>query len=297
MRDSVLPRPILKWAGGKSRLVSEITKRLPAVIDTYYEPFIGGAAVFFALASERRFKKAILSDKNPDLIELYRAIRSDVEGVIRALEAYRYDEEEYYRVRDSKPPRHPVERAARLIFLNKTGYNGLYRVNRSGQFNVPFGRYKNPKICDPVNLRAAARALQVAEILDGDFAKISRKARAGDAVYFDPPYLPVSKTANFTAYDRHAFELLDHQRLAEHVGKLEERKVAVLLSNSDTPTTRALFSAFHVETVSVRRAINSNAEKRGPVSELLVSTRACPSARQRSVAAKAGRARAAKKAG
>lgn len=268
-------RPILKWAGGKTQLLPEILQRLPSVIDTYYEPFVGGAAVFFALAAEGRFKRAVLSDKNPELVGLYRCIQRDVEGVIRALASYRYDEREYYRVRDSKLPRSPTARAARLIFLNKTGYNGLYRVNRAGQFNVPFGRYKNPTICDAVNLRAAARALRSAELEVGDFASLSRHARKGDAVYFDPPYVPLSKTANFTAYDRHAFELTDHERLAAAFADLSERGIAALLSNSDTRVTRVLFAPFHIDTVTVARAINSNAKKRGPVAEILVSSAAC----------------------
>ncbi|HMJ12699.1 MAG TPA: Dam family site-specific DNA-(adenine-N6)-methyltransferase, partial [Polyangiaceae bacterium] len=201
-------RPVLKWAGGKTQLLPEILKRLPGAIETYYEPFVGGAAVFFALAAQGRFKRAVLSDSNPELVGLYRALQRDVDGVIRALGKYRYDESEYYRVRDSALPRSPAARAARLIYLNKTGYNGLYRVNRAGQFNVPFGRYRNPTICDADNLRAAARALRTAEVRVADFARVSRAARAGDAVYFDPPYLPISKTASFTAYDRHAFALL-----------------------------------------------------------------------------------------
>ncbi len=265
-------RPILKWAGGKTQLLPEILQRLPSVIETYYEPFVGGAAVFFALAAAGRFKRAVLSDKNPELVGLYRCVQRDVEAVIRALGSYRYDEQEYYRVRDSKLPRSAAARAARLIFLNTTGYNGLYRVNRAGQFNVPFGRYKNPTICDAENLRAAARALRSAELRVGDFATITRRARQGDAVYFDPPYVPVSKTASFTAYDRHAFELADHERLAATFSVLSGRGVAVLLSNSDTRVTRRLFGPFRVETVAVTRAINSNASKRGRVSEILVSS-------------------------
>jgi DNA adenine methylase len=264
-------RPILKWAGGKTQLLPQILQRLPSAIETYYEPFVGGAAVFFALAAAGRFKRAVLSDMNPELVSLYRCVQRDVEAVIRALSDYRYDEEEYYRVRDSRLPRSAAARAARLIFLNKTGYNGLYRVNRAGQFNVPFGRYKNPTICDAENLRAAARALRCAELRVGDFATITRRARDGDAVYFDPPYLPLSKTASFTAYDRHAFELADHERLAATFSDLSGRGVAVLLSNSDTRVTRRLFGPFRVETVAVARAINSNASKRGRVSEILVS--------------------------
>lgn len=287
-------RPVLKWAGGKTQLLPEILQRLPSAIDTYYEPFVGGAAVFFALAAEGRFKRAVLSDRNPELVSLYRSIQRDVEGVIRALGSYRYDEGEYYRVRDAKLPRSSSARAARLIFLNKTGYNGLYRVNRAGQFNVPFGRYKNPTICDADNLRAAARALRTAELRVADFSTVTRGARPGDAVYFDPPYLPVSKTASFTAYDRHAFELADHERLAVAFSRLDARGVAVLLSNSDTRATRRLFAPFRIDTVTVTRAINSNAQKRGPVAEILVSSAACApgrAARKRAVQRSTERAR------
>ncbi len=265
------PQPLLKWAGGKRQLAVTILSRLPARIDTYYEPFVGGGAVFFALAAEGRFRRAVLSDRNPDLVCVYRAVQENVESVIDALAAMRHTEAEYYRIREQRP-RSAARRAARIIYLNKTGYNGLYRVNRAGQFNVPFGRYENPRICDAENLRAVAGVLEQVEISVDDFASAARKARPGDAVYFDPPYMPVSKTASFASYHSEPFGLREHERLAELFGDIERRGVSAVLSNSDTPETRRLYEPFAHEFVRARRAINSNAGRRGAVNELLVYT-------------------------
>jgi DNA adenine methylase len=263
-------RPVLKWAGGKSKLLPDILPRLPRSIETYYEPFIGGAAVFFALAAEGRFRRAVLGDTNPDLLAVYQALKSDVERVISVLRGYRHGEDEYYRIRAAKPRALP-ERAARIIYLNRTGYNGLYRVNRAGNFNVPFGRYVNPTICDTERLRAAARALTKVSIEQADFETLIAAAKPGDAVYLDPPYLPLSPTSSFTAYDRHAFGIAEHERLARAFTKLGRSGVCALLSNSDTAQTRALYRAHRVHTVYVARAINSKADQRGAVSEILVS--------------------------
>lgn len=266
-------RPVLKWAGGKSRTVPHILARLPDRIATFYEPFVGGAAVFFALAGAGRFKKAVLSDRNRDLVEVYLGIQKDVESLIRILEGYKdaYSEDEYYRIRELDPGNlDPIERAARLIYLNKTGYNGLYRVNRAGRFNVPFGRHRKPKICDPPNLRAAAAALARVKLRVEDFADASKRAKAGDVVYFDPPYVPVSKTASFTAYHHEAFGPEDHTRLADVFEDLAQRNVTALLSNSDTPETRRLYRGWRVDKIPVSRPINSKGQGRGVVDELLV---------------------------
>jgi DNA adenine methylase len=246
---------------------------LPKSIDTYFEPFVGGAAVFFALAKQGRFLRAVLADRNPELVNVYRALQSDVDGVINALHRWKYGEEEFYSIRDKylDRPRTPVQQAARTIYLNKTGFNGLYRVNRSGKFNVPFGRHSNPTICDERNLRLVAKCLQGVKLLEQDFENVCKKAKAGDAVYLDPPYLPVSDTAYFTSYDRHPFLLDEHKRLAKVFSELADRNVVSVLSNSDTPKTRGLFKAFSFELLQVPRNINSRASNRGPVSELLVS--------------------------
>ena len=270
MRNAQLPGPVLKWAGGKTQLLDRILARLPERIETYYEPFVGGAAVFFALARERRFERAVLSDRNPDLVAVYRALQNDVSGVIDVLRGYRYSREEYYRIRGEKP-RSLVKRAARIIYLNKTGYNGLYRVNRSGQFNVPFGRYVNPKICDEQRLEAAAGALSGVEIAERDFEETVRDVKPGDAVYFDPPYVPVSRTSNFTAYARDGFGMDEHERLARVFAELAQRGAHVVLSNSNTAATRRLFGSFRPERVLVARSINSRTSGRGRIAEILVS--------------------------
>jgi DNA adenine methylase len=274
------PAPFLKWAGGKRQLVSRILGRSPDQIETYYEPFVGGGAVFFALAAEGRFKHAVLGDANEELILCYRAIQADVEGVIRALRRHRYDRDYYYRLRERDPAAmDPSARAARLIYLNRCGYNGLYRVNRSGRFNVPFGRYVNPVICDVAKLRAAHEALQRATVVFQDFEKTMRRAKPGDFVYLDPPYVPLSPTSSFTAYAKTPFGPLEQERLARALRALGERGVYGLLSNSDCAPTRALYDGLAHERVPVRRAINSVASGRGAVGELLVlSHRAWPTA-------------------
>jgi DNA adenine methylase len=264
-------RPILKWAGGKRSLVPRILEELPEQIGTYYEPFVGGAAVFLALAEAKRFRRAVITDKNAQLINLYTVVRDDLGKLLKKLESFqdRTSEDDYYEIRAEKGGS-KIERAARLIYLNKTGYNGLYRVNSKGGFNVPYGRYKRPKIYDPERLAVAAGALQDITIEVADFEDACSEARRGDAVYLDPPYLPLSKTASFSAYHSEAFGLAEHQRLAKVFAKLLKRGVAAVLSNSATPETRALYQSFKCSDVSVRRPINSIASRRGAVSELLV---------------------------
>jgi len=269
-------KPVLKWAGGKRQLLepilSFVERAFPERIEKYYEPFAGGAAVFFALVARGKFERARLTDMNADLIRVYSALRDDAEAVMAELEKLvelGHSEEVYYKVRAKRPTK-DAARAARLIYLNRTGYNGLYRVNRSGEFNVPFGRYKKPRILDPSRLRAAAEALQGVELAVEDFESSCKKAKKGDFVYFDPPYVPVSKTSSFAAYHSVAFTLAEHQRLAKTFARLSKQGVSTLLSNSDTPETRELFQAFDTRTVHATRSINSNATRRGTVPELLV---------------------------
>jgi DNA adenine methylase len=264
-------RPILKWAGGKRSLVPRILKELPERIGTYYEPFVGGAAVFLALAEERRFQRAVITDKNKELINLYTVVRDDLGKLLKKLESLQHQtsEEQYYEIRAQRGG-DKIARAARLIYLNKTGYNGLYRVNSSGGFNVPYGRYKRPKIYDPERLGEMSRALQDVTIEVADFDDSCVKAVKGDAVYLDPPYLPVSKTASFSAYHSEAFGLPEHQRLAKAFEKLVKKGVSAVLSNSATPETRALYKKFKSSDVQVRRPINSVASGRGAIAELLV---------------------------
>ena len=265
-------RPVVKWAGGKSQLLGPILERLPERIETYFEPFVGGGAVFFALAREKRFQKAVLADANEELVAVYLAVKHDVDALVAKLREHQaeHSEEYYYHIRKSKP-RSRVGRAARVIYLNKTGYNGLYRVNRSGEFNVPYGRYAKPTVCDERNLLAAHEALADAEIEISDFEAICRRAQPGDAVYLDPPYVPLSKTSNFTAYDRHPFGMAEQERLAGVFSELGERGVAAVLSNSSTAETQALYARWRRHEIPVARNINSKADQRGPVNELLVS--------------------------
>ena len=260
--------PILKWAGGKRQLLSEILRHFPESIDTYFEPFIGGGAVFFELAEQKRFRRAVLSDQNAELIELYRVVQSDVESLIRELSKMHYSEEEYYRVRAQKP-RSLVRRAARMLYLNRTGFNGLYRVNRAGEFNVPFGRYVSPRICDAERLRAVSQILRDVKLEVADFESVVRGAKSRDAVYLDPPYVPVSETARFAEYHSVQFDAAAHRRLAGVFAKLMRQGTAVVLSNSDTPLTRELYSEFPHQVLLARRNINSNGTRRGPVQELL----------------------------
>lgn len=271
-------KPIVKWAGGKRRLVDELRARIPAKIGTYAEPFAGGAALFFALAADvmagkRTWKRAILNDQNEELIATYRAVRDDVGGLIKALKGYRYDRDLFYKERDRETRGlSDVARGARLLFLNRTCFNGLWRVNAAGKFNVPFGRYVNPDIVQEERLREAAEALRGVELCVGDFTKVTKPLGKNDFVYFDPPYVPLSKTAAFTAYDKSGFAEKDQKRLAKEMTRLAKKKAMVMLSNADTPETRALYKEHVTAIVQVSRPINSDPRKRGATAELVVTT-------------------------
>jgi DNA adenine methylase len=270
-----MAKPIVKWAGGKTKLLGELLSRVPSHVRTYAEPFAGGAALFFALASDdtRSFERAVLADQNEDLVACYRAVKNDVNGVIEALMGFRYEREFYYRVRDESPEgKSDVERGARLIYLNRTCFNGLWRVNAAGKFNVPFGRYENPRIVDEEGLRLASAALGRAEIVHADFEEVTKSLGAGDFVYFDPPYVPLTKTASFTAYARGGFGPDDQARLSRVLRELRERHVLAMLSNADTENVRELYRDFDVQVVLAPRAINSDSKKRGKVNELLVTS-------------------------
>jgi DNA adenine methylase len=265
--------PIVKWVGGKSKLLNELTTRLPPRFRRYYEPFAGGAALFFRMAPGA----AVLNDFNADLIATYRQIAADPEAVIRRLAIHRrlHDEKHYYSMRtrwnDTGVSWTTVDRAAAFIYLNKTCYNGLWRVNRSGAFNVPIGRYTDPPICTPDALRAASRALAGTELRQGDFARAVEDAGKGDFVYFDPPYVPVTETSNFTSYTGDGFGAAHQRALADLARRLVARGVQVMLSNSDTPFVRSIYHGLHIERVYCSRAINCNAAKRGDVAEVIVT--------------------------
>jgi DNA adenine methylase len=271
-RAEATPRPFLKWVGGKSQLLEQMEPLLPRTFKRYFEPFVGGAALFFDLrAKERIDAGAYLSDVNKELIDCYVAVRDHVEDVIRALRDHKYESRHYYAVRAQNPEDLPLpKRAARTIFLNKTGYNGLYRVNKSGQFNVPFGRFKNPLFLDENNLRACSRALQGISIEVADFARVLETAKKRDFVYFDPPYVPRSPTSDFTAYIPGGFGAAEQKKLAEVFAELAKRGVYVMLSNSDTPFVRELYAGFYIDVVYAARSVNSNASRRGKLPEVVV---------------------------
>ena len=269
----IRPRPFLKWAGGKRQLLPELFARLPDCFAAYHEPHVGSGVLFFELASRGALPQAYLSDVNPSLIDTYVAVRDQVEDVIAVLKKHqrKHDQDYYYLVRAIDPSRLSLAgRAARIIYLNKTCYNGLYRENKSGQFNVPFGRYKNPTICDAVNLRAVSRALQGADIARRNYDSVRDWAKPGDFVYFDPPYHPLSATSSFTAYDRKGFSEDDQRGLRDVFGELAQRGVHVMLSNSDTPLIRELYAGFNIGRVYASRSINSKGNRRGKIAELII---------------------------
>jgi DNA adenine methylase len=268
--------PFLKCAGGKTQLLPEILPRLPASIGTYYEPFLGGGAVFFALEKKKRFQQAVLSDVNEDLVTAYHLL-SDPHQHFKLIEALSYlpwSEDGYYRVRSSRPTS-PVKRAARFLYLNKCGFNGLHRVNAQGEFNVPFGHHKE----NPINgrlfskLYAAVKALASAKkITCSDFRIVTPRVSEGDVVYCDPPYLPAVK-GGFASYDASGFGVKETERLADASKLWAARGAFVLLSNADTPEVRRIFSGFELERVGARRNINSKGTGRGQVGELLIQPR------------------------
>ncbi len=286
-----LARPFIKWAGGKAKLIEQYKPFLPTDFDCYHEPFLGGGALFFYLAPQLQAqgKKAYLSDLNPELVNVYRCVRDRVESLIEQLAEHQAQHSEawYYEVRSQHlsvtgpatkpitsgldPDESDISRAARFIYLNKTCYNGLYRENAKGRFNVPIGRYKNPRICAPELLRPASAALQIAEISERPFSAVLDYTKGtSDFVYFDPPYHPLSDTSKFTAYSRYQFAEQQQAELKAVIAQLAARGVRVLASNSDCPFIRELYSGFQVETITAARSINSKSSKRGKITEVLL---------------------------
>ena len=271
-------RPFIKWAGGKRQLLPALLERVPSHYrvparheGTYFEPFLGGGALFFAL----RPRRAVLADVNERLIRTYQGVRNDVESVIALLEESPHDPTFFYKQREVDiDARSDAEVAAWFIYLNKTGYNGLYRVNRRNRFNVPFGRYVKPAICDKSTLRACAAALGLrhVKLLVKDFEAVTQRAKPGDFVYFDPPYVPLSATSSFTSYTSGGFGLPEQTRLRDVAKQLKQHGVHVLLSNSSAPFIRELYGeGFEIEEVSATRFVNSRASARGAIQELLIT--------------------------
>ncbi len=259
--------PFLKWAGGKGQLLDRLLPLLPPQYERYIEPFLGGGALFFALAPAR----ALLADLNHELIVTYQMVRDQPAALADCLNAHRacHSKEYYYRIRAERPD-DALEVAARLIYLNKTCFNGLYRVNRSGQFNVPMGSYVNPRIYDRANLFAAAQVLAAANLCAADYRATLDQASAGDFVYLDPPYVPLSASASFTSYTATDFGERDQHELAAVYRELDRRGCYVMLNNSATLLTRELYRGFEQRVIPAVRAINSKGDRRGPVEELVV---------------------------
>ncbi len=274
----VTPKPFVKWAGGKRQLIPILHRNLPESFGTYYEPFLGGGALLFHILTDKNGQKCSISDLNSDLVLAYTTIRDRIDALISSLKSheknYQKDSKSYYySVRESNP-RNEVEKTSRLIFLNRTCFNGLYRVNSKGKFNVPLGKYTNPNIVNEENLRAVSSILQTnrISIKCRDFESVLRDAKKGDLVYFDPPYQPVSSTANFTSYTTKDFTYDDLTRLAELCLKLDSKECHVLLSNSDSKEVSDIFAKkpWKITRIEANRSINSNSKKRTGHFELLI---------------------------
>jgi len=296
-------KPFLKWAGGKTQLIFQLESRLPdyvldsKVIERYVEPFVGGGAIFFFLKSNYLVKDSFLIDVNPELIMAYKVVQKNHLKLISLLKEMEDDhlqkseedrKQNYYLIRDDynkqlQQINHDayniewIQRAAYLIFLNKTCYNGLFRLNRNGEFNVPFGRYRNPSICDDVNIKLVHQALKNTELLCADFSRAGEFIEKDSLVYLDPPYRPLSSTSYFTNYSRQGFDEQDQIKLAQFFKKMDKKGSHLILSNSD-PKNRdptddffdKLYSGYKIERVPAKRNINANPNKRGPINELIV---------------------------
>ena len=272
------PKPFVKWVGGKRQLLRQFRELglyppedFNPITNTYYEPFVGGGAVFFDLLP----KNAELSDLNNELVTTYNVIKNNVDELIQSLQKHIYDKEYYLEVRAKKvEDLSDVEVASRFIFLNRTGFNGLYRVNKSGQFNVPFGRYNNPVICDEDNLRRVSDALQDVTITHQDYKNVLKTAKSGDFIYLDPPYYPINATSSFTSYTAEGFLEKEQTELRDTFVKLHEKGCFVMLSNSDTPFINELYSGLDgitINKITAGRSINSKGSGRGKITEVLVT--------------------------
>lgn len=258
--EPISAKPILKWAGGKTQMLGNLLPKVPASYGRYIEPFLGGGAMFFALQP----KNAVIADSNPELINMYREVANHVEDVIGFLKKYENTSEKFYAVRSQEwTTLSKAEAAARTIFLNRTCFNGLYRVNKKGQFNVPYGKYKNPKICDEDGLRVASAALKKADIICGDYLLVlEHYAQPGDFVFLDPPYLPVSEYADFKRYTKEQFYEEDHVELAKMIMTLYERGCHVILTNSNHPLVHELYAPFNIDVIQTKRHISCNGSTR-----------------------------------
>jgi DNA adenine methylase len=276
--SQTIPKPFVKWAGGKRQLIPILNENLPRTFGTYFEPFLGGGALLFHMLTEQNGQKCSISDLNSDLVLSYTTIRDRIDELINSLKIheknYQKDSKSYYYFVRETNPRSEIEKTSRLIFLNRTCFNGLYRVNSKGKFNVPLGKYTNPNIVNEDNLRSVSNILQSSNVAIKcrDFESVLRDAKKGDLVYFDPPYQPVSDTANFTSYTNKDFTYDDLSRLAELCVKLNSKGCNVLLSNSNSKEVEEMFSSkpWKVSKIQANRSINSNSKKRTGHFELLI---------------------------
>ncbi|SHF21339.1 DNA adenine methylase [Tissierella praeacuta DSM 18095] len=274
MKKNQLVAPVVKWVGGKRQLLPEIEKYIPNKISTYYEPFLGGGAVFFHLQR----KKAVVNDINEELINLYKVIKDNVDELIDDLQKHENTSDYFYDIRELDRDREKydkltdIEKASRIHYLNKTCFNGLFRVNQQGEFNAPFGKYKNPDFVNAITLKAVSNYFNKANITFkcGDFEEAVKGIRRGSFVYFDPPYDPVSDSSNFTGYDKGGFDRDEQIRLKKLCDKLNDRGVKFLLSNSATNFIKELYKDYRIEIVQAKRSINSKGDMRGEVDEVLV---------------------------
>ena len=263
--------PIVKWVGGKRQLMFELLKNMPKDYNRYFEPFIGGGALFFELQPNN----AYISDMNEELINLYQVVRDNVYELITDLQKHDISKEYFMEIRNIDRTEEyqnwsDIKKASRFIYLNRTCFNGMYRVNSKGEFNVPFGHYKNPRILDENNLINCSHLLQQTEIKQADFSEILKKVKKGDFVYFDPPYVPLSETSSFTSYTKDGFDIDMQFKLRDVCDELHSMGVKFLLSNSDTKLVNELYENYDIKKVFASRQINANADGRGKITEVLV---------------------------
>lgn len=276
-------QPFIKWVGGKRELLPDLLPYIPVTVDTYFEPFLGGGALFWKLAAEGRFKRAFISDLNAELVNLYQIVKTRPREFMARMDElaklYRAGEDvlnpetharSFFDHMRKARPEDDLGRAARFLFLNKTAFNGLHRTNKKGEFNTSWGKEIDVTFYDPENLAACEELLQGVDVRHGGYAWVRDAAEHGDFVYFDPPYIPVSKTSDFTSYTEDDFTMDDQRALAALFRELSDRGVSVMLSNSDAPEIRELYAGFEIKIIRARRSVNSKGDARGPVNEVLV---------------------------